>query len=310
MNTAMYKPLGKILLHDDFDQGLNGWCPLTPNLNGVDAYEYFESQKRYKLWGGPMLSNASFQFMGTHGSMNGLYSMKVMTRPIAGKPEQQPIPGSMAHAIKRLTVADPGVMKFETWYTIKAEQDRPSLGESDIRAFGFLFDVQDHEHRYFFGARYLNAAAGEMVGKWYYFRAQPGSDEEWGDMGESAVGEPGKDHKVYLARGIDGQWLGKRNPDGTADGFTEVPGGTQQLCYNETPDKINWHYFSITFDFNKREYVEIQSVDKKFDLRGQSPTLAPVYPRISQLLNPVVFIEADTDRRAFIMVDSVVISMD
>jgi len=31
MNDAMYRPLERILVHDDFDRGLSGWCPLTPN---------------------------------------------------------------------------------------------------------------------------------------------------------------------------------------------------------------------------------------------------------------------------------------
>jgi hypothetical protein len=309
MNEAMYKPLKKILLHDDFDNGLNGWCPLTPNLSG-DAFEYFESQKRYKLWGGPMLSNASFQFLGTHGSMDGLYCMKLATRPVAGEPTRQPVPGSMAHAIKRMTVANQGLVKVETWYSYKPEQDRHGLGESDVRAFGFFCDIQDDKYRYFWGARYLNAAAGKMVGKWEYFRAAPGRDEDWGDMGQSAVGEPGGSQKVYLSRGIDSQWLGKRFADGTADGYTDVPGGAQALCYNETPDKINWHYFSMSFDLRKREYVDMQSVDKKFDLKGCKPTLVPAFPRIRQLLNPVFFIETDANRRAFLFVDSVVMSMD
>jgi len=309
MHDAMFSPLRRILVHDDFDTGLNGWCPLTPNLSG-DAFEYFESQKRYKLWGGPMLSNASFQFLGTHGSMTGLYCMKLATRPISGDPTLQPVPGSMAHALKRMSVANPGLVKFEMWYTYKPEQDRPGIGESDVRAFGLFCDIQDDAYRYFWGARYLNAAGGKMVRKWQYFRAAEGTDEDWGDMGQSAVGEADSKTKTYLSRGIDSQWLGKRFADGTADGFTDVPGGAQALCYNETADKINWQYFSMTFDLTRRQYVEMQSVDKRFDLRGCSPTLVSAFPRIRQLFNPVVFIETDANRRAFLFVDSIVISMD
>ena len=309
MNEAMYQPLRKILVYDDFDKGLNGWCPLTPNLSG-DSFEYFESQKRYKLWGGPMLSNCTFPFLGTHGSMSGMYCMKLATRPMAGPPTQQPVPGSMAHAIKRLTVAKPGLLKIEAWFSYKAEMDRPGLGESDVRAFGFFCDAQDHERRYFFGARYLNAAAGKIAGKWEYFKASPGREEDWGDMGQSAVGEPGSKKKVFLSRGIDSQWLGKRFADGTADGYQDVPGGAQPLCFNETPDKINWHYFALTFDMKKREYVSLQAVDQSWDLRGIQPSMVEPFPRIRQLLNPVFFIEADANRRVFLFVDSVVISMD
>ena len=87
-----------------------------------------------------------------------------------------------------------------------------------------------------------------------------------------------------------------------------MPDGHQTLCYNETADKINWHYFSLTVDLAKREYVELCSVNKVFNLRGCQPTVVDAYPRINYLLNPVFWIEADTDRRVFLFVDSVVIS--
>ena len=81
-----------------------------------------------------------------------------------------------------------------------------------------------------------------------------------------------------------------------------------ELCYNETADKINWHYFSLTVDLAQREYVELGSVNQVYDLRGCKATAVEAYPRINYLLNPVFWIEADTNRRVFLYVDSVVIS--
>ncbi len=310
--SSLYRfdPLEQIMFHHDFDEGLNGWVVLTPNLR-QDVVDYFPAQQRFADWGPPMLSSATFGYVGTHGSISGTYSLKIGTRPVAGKPDQQPVPGSVGHAIKRLTFLKKQLLRCEMWYTFKAEQDRPGLGENDIRAFGFFWDVQDGEKRSFYGARYLNAAGGKMQQRWQIFRASEGSDEDWGEMGESAPGEgadedPKAAHRVYLRRGIDSQWLGKRYPDGGGDGFTDVPNGHQKLVYNETIDKINWHYFALTVDLAKREYVELRSVNKTFDLRGIQPTIVDPYPRIDYLLNPTLWIETDTNRRVFLYVDSIV----
>ncbi|MBD3306197.1 hypothetical protein GF339_07395 [candidate division KSB3 bacterium] len=311
MNTGLYQPLEEILVHDDFDHGLQGWVNLTPNFR-QDAMEYFPTLQGYTDWGPPMLSSATFSYVGTHGSLTGTYSMKIGTKPVAGKVTDKPAPGSMGHAIKRFTYLKRQLLKCEAWYTFKAEQDRPGIGEQDIRAFGFMWDIQDDEKRYFCGARYMNAAGGKMQQRWQYLRASEGTDEAWGDVGQSAMGHDADGSadapKVYLKRGIDPQWRGQRYADGGGDAFQDVPGGHQQLCYNETADKINWHYFALTIDLAKREYVELASVNKVFDLRGCAPTTVEAYPRINYLLNPIFWIEADTQRRVFLFVDSVVIS--
>lgn len=306
--SGLYEPLEGILFHDDFDKGYNGWVVLTPNLR-QDAIDYFPAQQKFSEWGPPMLSSATFGYVGTHGSLTGTYSMKIGTRPVAGRASEQPARGSIGHAIKRLTYRRRQLLRCEMWYTFKAEQDRPGLGERDVRAFGFFWDIQDEERRYFCGARYLNSADGKLQQRWQLFSAQPGTDEEWGAMGQSAVGsedEPAGGEKVYLKRGIDSQWLGKRYPDGGSDAFYEIPDGHQTLCFNETPDKINWHYFALTVDLAAREYVELRSVNRTFDLRGIRPTIVDAYPRIDYLLNPVLWVEADTDRRVFLFVDSIV----
>lgn len=304
-----YRPLSTIICYDDFDHGLNGWMPLTPNLR-QDAMDYFPSQRRHIDWGTPMLSSASFAYTGTHGSMHGTYSMKIPTRPVAAPAQELPAAGSVGIGIKRLTITERQPLRFEMWYAFKAEQDRPGIGESDVRAIGFSWDIQDAEHRYFCGVRYMNAANGVMQRRWQYLRATEGTDEDWGAAEVSAVGADPDDpaEKVFIKRGLGSEHLGRRDAHGGGDGFADVPDGTQELCYNETADKINWHYLSFTIDLASREYLELRSVDRTFDLRGHRPTLTDTYPRLPQLLNPLLWIESDTDRRVFLFVDSVMIS--
>ncbi|HML20288.1 MAG TPA: hypothetical protein PKD09_01490 [Aggregatilinea sp.] len=295
---SRFQPLPTILCYDDFDRGTNGWVDLKPNYR----FEGFEPRKGpldLTRWGPTMLSSATFAFPGTHGSMDGTYSLKLTTRPIANPYEQIPAPGSLGHAIKRMAMHQPpGLLQFEMWYTYTPEQDRIGLGEKDIRAFGFLFDLQDGQYRYMPGVRYLNAVNGELVQRWQYCNADGVTDAEW------EYGMEG-----WCKRGIDPQWFGRRYADGHTDGFKDVPDGAQHLCYNESDDKINWMYLRLTVDLEKRAYVEMQSGNRVFDLRGLSPTLVPGYANIEGLLNPMLWVETDTDRRVFLYVDSVVISM-
>lgn len=305
-----YNPLSKIICYDDFDRGLNGWVPLTPNLK-QDEIDYFPSQRRHIDWGAPMLSTATAGYLGAHGSMDGTYSMKVPTRSVAAPAQELPVRGSLGIAIKRLTIPARQPLRIEMYFALKAEQDRPGIGEEDIRAFGFTWDIQDEKQRYFCGVRYINSANGKLQQRWQVLKASEGTDQEWGEMGESAVGTPEEQasgKKVYIKRGLGGEHLGRRYEDGGGDGFAEIANSYQALCYNETIDKINWHYFSFTMDLEKREYVELRCTDKVFDLCGTQPTLVAPYPRIDQLLNPLLWVEADTNRRVFLFVDSVVIS--
>ena len=306
-----FNPLSEIIIQDDFDSGLNGWINLAPNFR-EDKMDYYPSLKWLTDWGPPMLSSATFGFAGTHGSLHGTYSMKIGTRPKAGRADELPKPGSMGHAIKRLTFSKKQLIKCEMWYAYKPEHDRPGIGEDDVRAFGFFWDVQDEEIRSHYGARYLNSADGTPQRRWQVFGPSGGEEEEWGDMRETApagsTGDERKNRPVRLEWGIDPQWNGRRYSNGSGDGFVDIPDSEQQLCYNETADKINWHYFSFTIDVEAREYIELQSVNRVFDLRGIQPFLVDAYPRVNYLLNPAVWVEADTDRRAFFYVDSITIS--
>ncbi len=307
MELYGYKPLKNIIFADDFDTGYNGWITLMPNFR-QDKMDYYDSFRDWTQWGPPMLSSATFPYSGTHGSIHGTYSMKIASRPVAGKPSQNPISGSEGMAIKRLTRGEWNLLKCEMYFAFTAEQNIPGIGENAIRAFGFFWDTATDYSRTMYGARYLNSAGGEMQQRWQLFKVDESDERPWGFVGESAPGESGE--KVSLVKGIDYQWLGARDENGDSNGFFNIPDGGQKFCYNETPDKINWHYFALTVDLKKGEYVSLECVGKKWDLRGIKATAVGRYPRIDWILNPVFFIESDTDRRVFLYVDSVVNSWE
>ena len=294
---SRFRPLSTILTYDDFDAGLNGWLDLKPNYR-FEGFEPRQGPVDLTRWGPTMLSSATFAFPGTHGSMSGTYSLKLTTRPVAHRYEDIPAPGSLGHAIKRLSMHTSGLAQLEMWYTYTPEQDRIGLGEKDIRAFGVLFDVQDSQYRYMPAVRYLNAVNGSLIQRWQYGNAEGVTDAEW----EYGV-------EGWCKRGIDPQWFGRRHADGSTDGFKFVPDGAQKLCYNESDDKINWMYLRLQIDLATRRYIELQSGERVFDLRNLAPTLVPAYANIAGLLNPMLWVETDTNRRVFLYVDSIVISV-
>jgi len=296
-----FNPLARVITYDDFDTGFNGWLDLTPNYVYED-YESFPSAVDLSSWPATQLSSASMRFASSSGSMEGTYSLKLTTAPTGGPHTEPPRPGSMGHAIKRLSrFGDPHLIQIEAWYSYTPAQDRVGLGEEDIRAFGFFFDVQDSEHRYMPGVRYVNALGGQPVKRWQYYRVADGvSRKDWNFGVEDG----------WCVPGVDNQWYGRRFEDGSGDGYQWVPGGEQDLLYNESPDKINWLYFRLTVDVKQRQYVELQSMDQIFDMRGLQPTLAPGYKSIKDLINPVFFVETDTDRSVHLFLDSVVYSTE
>src|SRR5690606_26415364 len=90
VSLEKYNPLDRILFHDDFDEGINGWCELVGNHGGdLDRIRPAVADLRP-----PQLSSATFFDIGTHGALDGTYSLKLATRPKAGH---------QAVAIKRLT---------------------------------------------------------------------------------------------------------------------------------------------------------------------------------------------------------------
>lgn len=294
-----FSPLDRVLCFDQFEHGNCGWLDLRPNFV-PPGYVPETNVVDLAHWGPTMLSTATFPRMGTHGSMSGTYSLKITPRPYAHPINERPAPGSMGLALKRFAMnRDLGRVQVEAWLAYTPEDDREGLGDLDVRAFGCLIDLQTEGNRWMPGVRYLNSVDGRAAKRWQYFRAADDvADADW------TYGEKG-----WHRRGIDSQWFGRRYDDGSSDGFQWVTNGEQRLCWNESDDKINWMYFRLLVDVERREYVELQCMNRVHDLRGLAPTLAPAYEGIDGLVNPCFWVETGTNRRAFLFIDTVVISV-
>ena len=100
---SRFTPLRNILCYDVFDRGFNGWMTLMPNFTEHPDFDVPPTLVDKTQWPPVMLSSATFRYPGTHGSMSGTYSLKLSTRPVAAPYTEKPAPGSLGHAIKRLS---------------------------------------------------------------------------------------------------------------------------------------------------------------------------------------------------------------
>jgi hypothetical protein len=290
---SKFNPLSRIFAFDDFDDGANGWCELCGNHDGdLDKIRAVMADLRP-----PQISNCTFFDIGTHGSVDGTYALKLATR---ARPNHQSV------AIKRLTMAALGPVQVEMYFTFKSEATfgvpdasgrawdgnyHPS--ESHFGDFSISNDVCDavERRRYHCALRYQNTDHdGTFVQKWLYkTELQPTTRMYLGGKGREAT-----------------DWH-TTNPDA----WGEVPGGHQPLCYNEVPTKINWHYLRWQFDTRRRRNVELQVNHNVMDLR-ELPV--PVYPEtyegLDGLLNLCLDVRTHTAVRNFLFVDSILISVD
>ncbi len=290
---SRFNPLPRILFFDDFDRGLCGWSELIGNYRGsLDAVGTPHTDLEWDMRP-PMLSSLNMWDVGTVGSLNGTYALKVATRPQRGH---------IAHPVKRITLGGRGFIQLEAYFTFKSEASTLDMSagtedefgrddeiESDeaVHSFGFGFDAQDDEERHWPAIRYLHSDDSGLVEKWQWHAG------------------------------------GVRHPH--LDGWLDVPNGHQPLCYNEIPTKHNWHYIRWLVDLDRREYVELQSNSRVFDLRGKRhvyrnihademqfvPYMTgehPTKPRLWNMLNLDFFIETRSNRRCFLYLDSVVLS--
>jgi hypothetical protein len=268
-----FDPLSRIITFDDFDTGLNGWTNLIGNYEGsLDSM-----LPEYRDLRGPMLSNASMWDTGSAGSWDGTYSMKLATRPQTG---------SLAVAVKRLTWRKLDKIRVEAYVTFKPEATEMVLSELDVRAFGVVFDLQDAEHRVMPHLRYLNALDGQAVSRWQCKSRRESLE---------AIGGSGKTQSHFHLAG---------------EGWENLPGAQQRLCYNEIATKQNWHYMCMTFDLADMSYASFRLNDREYDVTGIVPMVMPAMANLWCMLNLVFFVETDTDKRAFLSVDSVLLSGD
>jgi hypothetical protein len=291
---SRFNPLGRILFFDDFDDGMNGWCELIGNHDGnLDNVRAATADLRP-----PQISSCTFWDIGTHGSVDGTYSLKLATRARAGH---------MSQAIKRLTMVRQGLVQFETYLTFKSEQvfNRRKLAmargwdgnydpsEADFGEFTLSNDVNEgvNGKRYHIALRYLNSDfSGNLVNRWMYKTSvQPTTK-----MVRSEMVAPNLDYHVIDPK----DWK-------------EVPEGHQRLCYNEVPTKINWHYVRWLFDTTKRRSVELQVNDLVMDLRDVPvPVYDHPYEACEKLLNFCIDVRTHRDVRNFLFLDSVLVSVD
>lgn len=274
---SRFDPLSRIIAYDDFDHGPQGWTPLIGNyedsLNSM-LPEYYDLR-------GPMISNVTVWDTGTDGSTMGNYAMKLATRAKAG---------SLAVAIKRLTFRQLSPIRLECYFTFKPEANQLRLAETDVRAFGLLFDLQDIDNgerdkeRVMPHVRYLNALNGEHVGRWQYKNKR----EAFANIG--GTGKT-KSH-FHLA----------------PEGWEDIPGGNQLLCYNEIATKQNWSYLRLDVDLANWSYGTLQCNNRVFDLSSISPMRMPAMANLWCMLNTVFFVETDCDKRAFLYLDSILLS--
>ena len=270
---SRFSPLPRVLWYDDFDGGLQGWTGLIGNYEGsLDAM-----LPGFRDLRPPMLSNATMWDTGTAGSAHGTYAMKLSTRPEAG---------GLAVGIKRDTWRRQGKIQLEAIVTFKPEATEMALSELDVRAVGVLFDLQDAEHRVMPHLRYLNAWEGKPVARWQY-----------------------KEDRVPI-RDIGASGKTRSHFHLSPEGWLDLPGEPQRLCYNEIATKQNWHYLRVGFDLETMSFNGFRCNDRTYDLSTVRPMVMPAMANLWCMLNVVFWAETDRNKRAFLYVDSVVLSAE
>lgn len=271
MDLSRFDPLSRIMFYDDFNHGMSGWTILTGNYTG----SLRNMHPGYRQFTPPMLSNLTQWDGGTHGGLSGSYALKLATRPNAG---------AQTVSLKRLTYPKACTMQVEAFFTFKPEATELELSDHDVRSFGFVLDIQNAQYRVLPQIRYLNALDGALANRWQY---KPRT-REFDDVG---------DRTVTLYHYGEENWV-------------DIPGGSQTLCYNEIPTKINWHYFRLGFDIRTLRYTELQCNDLVLDLSGLETLKFDAMPNLSNLFNIIPFVETDSGKRAFLYFDSILLSGD
>ncbi len=271
---SRFDPLERIIFYDDFDEGIRGWSELIGNYeHTLDSMlaEYSDMRP-------PMLSNLTMWDTGAAGSMEGDYALKLASRARAG---------SLATSIKRLTFRRRGHIQLECYFTFKPEASELRLSLNDVRAFGVLFDLQDGmnpEYRWMPHLRYLNAQGDEMINRWQ----MKGATREFQKIGDS--GET-----------VSHFHLGPEN-------WENVDAPAQTLAYNEIATKMNWHYLRLNVDLADRRFLGFQCNDLVYEGDPLKFISIPAMPNLNCMLNTAFWVETNRDKRAFLYLDSVLLS--
>lgn len=275
---SRFDPLPRIICHDEFSRGFCGWTQLVGNYeDDLDTM-----LPGYAQHTSPMLSTLGHWDAGSHGGHDSSYALKIATRPRKG---------AQNVTIKRLTFRRRGPVRFECYFTFKPEASELKLSETDVRSVGFLFDLQGGDsdadaERVMPHLRFLNALDGAHVQKWQFKRRTT----EF-----KPIGSADKTVSHYHLSPED---------------WEDLPGGAQRLCYNEIPTKVNWTYLRFDFDLETMRATGFQCNDRVFDVSGFDSIRIPAMKNLWCMLNFAFFAETDTDKRAFLYLDSVCISGD
>jgi hypothetical protein len=273
---SRFEPLKRIIAFDDFDRGHCGWVQHQGNYDG----DFDSVLPGYAQMQPPMLSTLPNWDFGSHGGIDGNYVLKVQTLPTAG---------ARSSCVKRLTFRDAGAIRLEFYFTFKPEATELTLSETDVRAFGLLFDLQSGDatpngERVMPHLRFLNARDGDHVQKWQFKRA------------------------VEKAATLSNKTA---THDHMADsGWEDLPGGAQKLCYNEIPTKVNWHYGRIDLDLRDLRVTGFRINDRVHDMRNFSEMRMPAWKNLWCMLNILFFVETDVDKRAWAALDSICLSAE
>lgn len=275
---SRFDPLSRIICLDDFDRGFCGWTQLVGNYeHSLDSMLPGYAQHTQ-----PMLSTLPAWDFGSHGSVDGSYALKIATRPRRG---------ARNVALKRLTFRHRGPIRLEFYFTFKPEANELRLSETDVRAFIFFYDLQGGDRdadafRVMPHLRFLNAQDGRHIQRWQFKRETTPFH---------TIGTEGKTVSHYHL---------------APEGWEDLPGGDQRLCYNEIPTKVNWHYVCFDFDLATMQATGFRCNDRVFDLAAYAPIRIPAMRNLWCMLNLGFAAETDVDKRAFAFVDSVCLSGD
>lgn len=294
---SRYSPLENILTFDDFNSGAHGWTELIGNYNETGDLSTVDAHMGD--FRPPQLSSCTFFDVGTHGAMGGTYALKLATRPSRGH---------TATAIRRLTMRNRGRVQLEAYFTFKTEATireqadgarasswdgnyHPS--EADFGAFTVATDIcGDGGRRYHCVARYQNTDLdGRLTRRWMY----------------PIVPEPTPRELLRSGKVLD------QNADFTSPDPSSWRsfGAAQEMCYNEVPTKVNWHYLRWVIDTERRGNVELQVNDRVMNMvEIPVPEYAERYESLENLLNFYFSVRTHAASRNFLFLDSVLVSSD
>jgi hypothetical protein len=273
---------------------VNGWTELQSNHNGNLDDLLTKNVLGMSDMRPPQLSSCTFFDIGTHGSLNGTYSLKLATRP---KPFHR------AEVLKRCTYAQACRVQFEMRFTYKAEQTFDGGGHwdgnvnpSELNFGDFTMNYDIHSGvglgRYMLCLRYANTDLdGKLVQKWMYpLSHEPTTKEQI----EGHTATQFLDH--HVAKLSD---------------WRDVPGGHQPLCFNEVATKVNWHYLRWVTDLRARKNVELQVNELTMDLRNVPvASFDEPYYALNHLLNFGISVRTYKAVRNFLFIDSILLSED